>query len=160
MNINHNSNLVKQTLLFKIFPLLMIVPLFGVTSVLVKEQVLDALLTIGIDLTVEKIAYTMVFVYSGLALLIEMVYALPETGKSNAGVFGAVLLASLATGTFIFAGAIFTGFYDPQEDTEIFNVILSVLMLIIIGMMITQAREEIFHHRRLSMHAKLSRILG
>jgi hypothetical protein len=139
-------------ILTKIFPLLFIVPTFLITSIWTREGADQWLNNAGLHLTPSIVLYTVILTYTGIMFLIETAFALPEFGKSNAGVFGAVLLASIAIGTFLFAGAIFTGLYNPQDDIGTTNVVLSIIMLMAIGMFIAQGREEIFHFRRLSMH--------
>ena len=144
---------IRQAVLTKIFPLILLVPLFLITSVFTKEEAITFFQPIGIpDLTPSTIFYTGILAYTGIMFVIETIYALPDVNKSNAGVFGAVLLGGIAIGIFVFAGAIFTGVYDPATDETEFNVLLSILMLMAIGMFIAQAREEIFHYRRFSMH--------
>ena len=152
--VNHNKTIVHYAIMSKILPLIMMVPLFLVTSVWTRDGATAWLGNAGLDLTVEMIFYTTILTFTGIMFLIETAFALPEYGKSAGGAFGAILLGSLAIGSFIFALAIFVGTYDPVTDDGTFNVILSILMLISIGMFVAQGREEIFHFRRLSFHTK------
>jgi len=138
----------------KLLPIFLLIPIFLFTSVLTIDFIPDRF-------TLEDAYYLVALGYAGVIFLIEMSFALPEAGKSNAGVFGAVLLAGLAIGSFIFAGLIFFDLYDPQDDTGALNVTLSILILIGILMFIVQAREEIFHYKRFSFHAsRLKSITG
>ena len=152
VTINHGKAKFHYAILSKVLPLILIVPLFLVTSSFTSESVADYMAVVGIQLTVASIVYTAILSYVGIMFTLETIFLLPETGKSSPGLFGAVLTAGIAISTFIFAGAIFTGAYNPINDTGIFNTILSLLMLGSILMFILQAREELFHFRRLSFH--------
>ena len=161
VRVDHTKAIVHYAIIMKIFPLIMMVPLFLVTSLWTRAGSAEWLSNAGIDLTVEMIYFTTLLTFTGVVFLIETAFALPEYGKSNAGLFGAVLLGGLAVGSFLFAGAIFTGAYaDPTTDNSEVNIILSILMLISIAMFVVQAREEIFHFRRLSFHSKYAKTLG
>ena len=161
VRVDHSKAIVHYTIIMKIFPLIMMVPLFMVTSIWTRGGSAEWLGNAGIDLTVEMIYFTTLLTFTGIVFLIETVLSLPEYNKSNAGLFGAVLLGGLAIGSFLFAGAIFTGAYsDPTTDSSEINIILSILMLISITMFVVQAREEIFHFRRLSFHKQYSTHFG
>lgn len=155
--VNHNRNTIHYAIISKIFPLILLVPLFLVTSVWTRDGAAVWLSNVNLTLDVATVFYTGILTYTGIMYVIETIYALPEYGKSSAGSFGAILLGGIALGTFVFAGAIFLGAYEPQTDDSTFNVILSLIMLGAIIMFIMQGREEIFHFRKLSMHRAFNR---
>ena len=155
--VNHNRNTFHYAIISKVFPLILLIPLFLVTSVWTRDGAAAWLSAVNLQLDVATVFYTGILTYTGIMYVIETIYALPETGKSSAGTFGAVLLGGIAIGTFVFAGAIFVGAYEPQEDSSTFNVVLSLIMLGAIIMFFMQGREEIFHFRRYSTHRVFNR---
>ena len=137
--------IVYYSLATKVFPLILLVPLFLITSAFTKSYTMDWLLEIGINLTVERLFYTAIFAYTGIIFVIETMSNLPD---KNAGPFASGILGSIALSFIIFAGLIFVGVYDPMSDTSVVNTVLSVIMVMAIILFVIQAREEIFHFRR------------
>ena len=139
--------IVYQAILTKVLPLIFLVPAFLIIFPFtrVSLSILDPV----------NAFYGILLIYMGLVFFIEMGFALPETGKSSAGIFGAVLLLALAVGSLFFASMILVDQYDVTGDQGIANTVLSILMIIAILMFVVQAREELFHYRRFSMHQAL-----
>ena len=145
--------IVYYSLATKVFPLILLVPLFLITSAWTKSYTMDWLLDIGINLTVERLFYTAILAYTGIIFAIETMSNLPDRTNGNPiGLMGAGILGSIAIGCFIFAGSIFVGVYDPMSDSSEFNTVLSVIMGMAIILFVIQAREEIFHYRRFKMN--------
>ena len=145
--------IVYYSLVTKVFPLLLLVPLFLITSAWTKASTMDWLLDVGINLTVESIFYTVILAYTGIIFVIETMSNLPDGNKGNPiGLMGAGILGSIAIGCFIFAGSIFVGVYDPMSDSSEFNTVLSIIMIMAIILFVVQAREEMFHYRRFKMN--------
>lgn len=152
--------MVHYGIIMKIFPLIMMVPLFLMTSIWTRVGSANWLGQAGLELTVEMIYFTTILTFTGIVFLIETAFALPEYTRSRSGMFGALLVGGLALSSFAFAGAIFVGAYDPIADDGELNGILSVIMIIAIIMFVFEGREEIFHFRRLSFHAKFNKQFG
>lgn len=150
--VNHVKVIIYQATLTKILPLLFAIPALLIISPWTRN------LAVISSLDPVNAFYGFLLFYVGLVFLIEMGFALPEMGKSSAGIFGAVLLGGLAIGAFAFGGLIVTDQYDVTNDTGTLNTVLSVLLIIAIGMFVVQAREELFHHKRFSMHSALQRL--
>ena len=145
--------IVYYSLVTKVFPLLLLVPLFLITSAWTKASTMDWLLDVGINLTVESIFYTVILAYTGIIFVIETMSNLPDRSNGNPiGLMGAGILGAIAIGCFIFAGSIFVGVYDPMSDSSEFNTVLSIIMIMAIILFVIQAREEIFHYRRFKMN--------
>jgi len=145
--------IVYYSLVTKVFPLLLLVPLFLITSAWTKASTMDWLLDVGINLTVESIFYTVILAYTGIIFVIETMSNLPDrSSDSSIGLMGAGILGAIAIGCFIFAGSIFVGVYDPMSDSSEFNTVLSIIMIMAIILFVIQAREEIFHYRRFKMN--------
>lgn len=145
--------IVYYSLVTKVFPLLLLVPLFLITSAWTKASTMDWLLDVGINLTVESIFYTVILAYTGIIFVIETMSNLPDGNKGNPiGLMGAGILGAIAIGCFIFAGSIFVGVYDPMSDSSEFNTVLSIIMIMAIILFVVQAREEMFHYRRFKMN--------
>jgi len=145
--------IVYYSLVTKVFPLLLLVPLFLITSAWTKASTMDWLLDVGINLTVESIFYTVILAYTGIIFVIETMSNLPDrSSDSSIGLMGAGILGAIAIGCFIFAGSIFVGVYDPMSDSSEFNTVLSIIMIMAIILFVIQAREEIFHYRRFKIN--------
>ena len=145
--------IVYYSLVTKVFPLLLLVPLFLITSAWTKASTMDWLLDVGINLTVESIFYTVILAYTGIIFVIETMSNLPDRNNGNPiGLMGAGILGAIAIGCFIFAGSIFVGVYDPMSDSSEFNTVLSIIMIMAIILFVVQAREEMFHYRRFKMN--------
>ena len=145
--------IVYYSLVTKVFPLLLLVPLFLITSAWTKASTMDWLLDVGINLTVESIFYTVILAYTGIIFVIETMSNLPDrSSDSSIGLMGAGILGAIAIGCFIFAGSIFVGVYDPMSDSSEFNTVLSIIMIMAIILFVVQAREEMFHYRRFKMN--------
>ena len=145
--------IVYYSLVTKVFPLLLLVPLFLITSAWTKASTMDWLLDVGINLTVQSIFYTVILAYTGIIFVIETMSNLPDGNKGNPiGLMGAGILGAIAIGCFIFAGSIFVGVYDPMSDSSEFNTVLSIIMIMAIILFVVQAREEMFHYRRFKMN--------
>ena len=145
--------IVYYSLVTKVFPLLLLVPLFLITSAWTKASTMDWLLDVGINLTVESIFYTVILAYTGIIFVIETMSNLPDRSNGNPiGLMGAGILGAIAIGCFIFAGSIFVGVYDPMSDSSEFNTVLSIIMIMAIILFVVQAREEMFHYRRFKMN--------
>lgn len=149
--------IVYYSLVTKVFPLLLLVPLFLITSAWTKASTMDWLLDVGINLTVQSIFYTVILAYTGIIFVIETMSNLPDGNKGNPiGLMGAGILGAIAIGCFIFAGSIFVGLYDPMNDSSEFNTefntVLSIIMIMAIILFVVQAREEMFHYRRFKMN--------
>ena len=146
--------IVYYSLVTKVFPLLLLVPLFLITSAWTKASTMDWLLDVGINLTVESIFYTVILAYTGIIFVIETMSNLPDRSRSSdsIGLMGAGILGAIAIGCFIFAGSIFVGVYDPMSDSSEFNTVLSIIMIMAIILFVIQAREEIFHYRRFKIN--------
>lgn len=145
--------IVYYSLATKVFPLLLLVPLFLITSAWTKASTMDWLLDVGINLTVESIFYTVILAYTGIIFVIETMSNLPDrSSDSSIGLMGAGILGAIAIGCFIFAGSIFVGVYDPMSDSSEFNTVLSIIMIMAIILFVIQAREEIFHYRRFKIN--------
>ena len=145
--------IVYYSLVTKVFPLLLLVPLFLITSAWTKASTMDWLLDVGINLTVESIFYTVILAYTGIIFVIETMSNLPDRSNGNPiGLMGAGILGAIAIGCFIFAGSIFVGVYDPMSDSSEFNTVLSIIMIMAIILFVVQAREEMFHYRRFNMN--------
>lgn len=151
---SHAKTLVWYATFTKILPLLLSIGVFFTSSSWVRNFLPEFINEVSLF-------YGITFFYAGLIFVaVEAPFALPEAGKSNAGKFGAVLLVGLGIGSFIFAGLTFFGVYNPTQDDGTLNTVLSILLLIMMSMFVFQAREEIFHHRRLNISAKLKGIMG
>lgn len=150
--VNKVQVIIYQATLTKVLPLIFAIPALLLISPWTRD------LAIISSLDPLNAFYGLLLIYVGLVFLIEMGFALPETGKSSAGVFGAFLLGGLALGAFVFGGLIITDQYDVINDTGQLNTVLSVLLIIAIFMFVVQAREELFHHKRFSMHSALQRL--
>src|SRR3990167_10321330 len=92
--------MIFHALTLRILPLAFIVPAFLIISPFTADMFgfLDPLNT----------HYGMLLFFMGLIFLYEAGYALPDSGKSHAGAFAAVLVLILAALSFIYSGLTFT----------------------------------------------------
>ena len=148
--VNKVKVIVYQAVLTKVLPLIFLIPAFLIIFPFTRDalSILEPV----------NAFYGILLIYVGLIYLIEMGFALPEAGKGGAGIFGAVLLFALGIGSLFFASMILVDQYDVVNDQGFANQLLSVLMIIAILMFTVQAREELFHYRRFSMHQALRRL--
>ncbi len=149
------NTIVYYTVITKIFPLLLIVPLFLITSTFTRNDFVSWFNQIGINLTVESIFYTAVLTYAGVVFLIESIGNVDLKSGKPTGSIGGVFLIGAGVILLVFAGSVFVGVYDPIADTSELNVVLTFVMGFAIVMFVVQAREEIFHYRRFKFNTRL-----
>jgi hypothetical protein len=153
--VGKQNTIVYYTVITKIFPLLLIVPLFLITSTLTRNDFVSWFNQIGINLTVESIFYTAVLTYAGVVFLIESIGNVDLKSGKPTGSIGGVFLIGAGVILLVFAGSVFVGVYDPIADTSELNVVLTFVMGFAIVMFVVQAREEIFHYRRFKFNTRL-----
>jgi hypothetical protein len=153
--VGKQNTIVYYTVITKIFPLLLIVPLFLITSTFTRNDFVSWFNQIGINLTVESIFYTAVLTYAGVVFLIESIGNVDLKSGKPTGSIGGVFLIGAGVILLVFAGSVFVGVYDPIADTSELNVVLTFVMGFAIVMFVVQAREEIFHYRRFKFNTRL-----
>ena len=72
--------------------------------------------------------------------------------------FATIFLLIMAGGSFTFAYLVFSGVYDPQDDTSIANFILTIILGISLLLFFIAGIEEVFKGRSHHTHRNLAKI--